>query len=400
MNKLSKYNDFIIEKEFQKIIFQLHKLYESAYTYEWDLTNKDKVKVGDEIEWDLKSSEPLKDVKPVEFEWSFDQKSKIQKFKDNISKFKNYLNEPDPEVEIKFEHPLVNMVKEFLSKLKDKEQIKKYFIRILDEVKSLPYPLKKKLLIKISFIFLSYVSLTDITPKEVLDKEPIMSEVKIELQNNKENNIDKLDVYDSGKKSSFNLAQELVKSAEAGYSNDRNDSGNYIDVSGGKRFLGTNHGISAPILAKYFREKGIERLPKKEDMEKLTYKTALEIYKKDYWDKQHLGDLKSQSIANVLYDGCVNQGPGAILGVLKNSLEEMDFKTDTINSWNDFKDELLDDVNKLDQDDNKELFGLIKKFRLSKYKQAPTYHIHGDGWQNRLDELTFNDDTKTDIDIA
>ena len=407
MNKLSKYNDFIIEKEFEKIVFQIHKLVESAYTQEWDLTNdKDKVNVGDEFEWDINPQKPLtptKDEEPIQMEWSFDQKSKIQKFKDNISKFRNYLNEPDPEVEVKFEHPLINMVKEFLSKLKDKEQINKYFLRILDEVKSLPYPLKKKLLIKISFIFLSYVSLTDITPKEVINKEPVMAEVKIKLR--KETTFKQEVKRKEVKGAKFDIAQNGVHNAEGKYTDDRDDSGNWTGGEVGRgMLLGTKYGIAAPTLVDYYRKKSLGT-PSQQDMIDLTYDTALEIYKKDYWDAQELSNFKSQSLANVLYDGCVNQGPGATLTILKKSLDEINIDSTNVNSWNELHDELIDDVNGLPVKKTEKLFHTIKKKRWEKYiliiKKNPRKMKYHDGWKNRLEDITFNDDSiDKNIDIS
>ena len=405
MNKLSKYNDFIIEKEFEKIVFQIHKLVESAYTQEWDLTNdKDKVNVGDEFEWDInpqKPITPIKDEEPIQMEWSFDQKSKLQKFKDNISKFRNYLNEPDPEVEVKFEHPLINMVKEFLSKLRDKEQVKKYFLRILDEVKALPYPLKKKLLIKISFIFLSYVSLTDITPKEVIDKEPVMAEVKIELQKETPAKQEK-----EVKGAKFDIAQKGVHKIEGGYTDDRDDSGNWTGGEVGRgMLLGTKYGIAAPTLVDYYNKSGLGT-PSQQDMMDLTYDTALEIYKKDYWDAQELSNFKSQSLANVLYDGCVNQGPGATLTILKKSLDEINIDSTNVNSWNELHDELIDDVNGLPVKKTEKLFHTIKKKRWEKYiniiQKNPRKKKYHDGWKNRLEDITFNDNVDTDknIDIS
>jgi lysozyme family protein len=388
MNKLSKYNDFIVEKEFQKVVFQIYKLVESAYTQEWDLTNDtDTVNVGDEIEW------------------SFDQKSKLQKLKDNISKlksnistFKNYLNEPDPEVEIKFEHPLINIVKEFLSKLKDKEEVKKYFLRILDEIKSLPYPIKKKLLIKISFIFLSYVSLSDITPPDVISKEPLMAEVKIELQKEspKKQEVKKKEVKGGSK---FEIAQVGVHKIEGVYTADRDDKGNWTgNEVGSGMLLGTKFGIAAPTLVHYYDENDMGR-PSQQDMMDLTYKTALDIYKKDYWEAQQLSNFKSQSLANVLYDGCVNQGPGATLTILTNSLEDINVDSTGVDSWNDFHKDLIDDVNELPKIKVKKLFHLIKNKRWEKYQLGKKKYQ--EGWKNRLDAITFNDDsTDKNIDIS
>jgi lysozyme family protein len=411
MNKLSKYNDFITEREFQKIVYQIYKLVESAYTQEWDLTDdNDKVNVGDTIVWDVnpqKSFTPTKDEDPIQMEWNFDQKSKLQKFKSKVSelksklsKFSDYLNEPDPDVEIKFDHPLVNMVKEFLAKLKDKEEVKRYFLKILEEIKSLPYPIKKKLLIKISFIFLSYVSLTDITPKEVLDKEPVMAEVKIELQKEtpakQEVEVKKKEVKGGSK---FEIAQVGVHKIEGVYTADRDDKGNWTgnDIGSGM-LLGTKYGIAAPTLVHYYKKNNLGT-PSQQDMMDLTYKTALDIYKKDYWEAQQLSNFKSQSLANVLYDGCVNQGPGATLGILTDALEEVDVDSTGVNNWSDFHEDLIDDVNELPNKKVKKLFHIIKDKRWEKYQLGKKkYH---DGWKNRLDAITFNDDgTERNQDIS
>jgi hypothetical protein len=189
MKRINGYNEFLLEKEFQKIVYEIFKLVENSPTMEWDFTNpEDKVNVGDTITWDNPSNKftPTKDEDPIQIEWSVDQKTKYQKLKDRLSDFKskiktakNWLQEQDPDIEIKYEHPIIDMVKEFLSKLKDKEKIKQYFLRLLDEIKSLPIGVKKNLLIKISFIFLSYVSIADITTPEIVENEPVMAEVKL-----------------------------------------------------------------------------------------------------------------------------------------------------------------------------------------------------------------------------
>jgi lysozyme family protein len=176
----------------------------------------------------------------------------------------------------------------------------------------------------------------------------------------------------------------LVKLAEAGYSDDRGDNGNFIDVPGGRRFIGTNHGISAPILANYFKSQGIKRLLTKDDMKNLSYKTALEIYKADYWNAQHLGELSDQNVANIIYDGCVNQGSDAMRSIVRDALEENGVEI----SDNDviFSKKVLSKANKVDQI---ELFNSIKKFRESRYKESGTFNRHGEGWLNRLDNISY-----------
>ena len=191
---------------------------------------------------------------------------------------------------------------------------------------------------------------------------------------------------------SFEEAQGLVKLAEAGYSDDRGDNGNFIEVPGGRRFIGTNHGISAPILAKYFKDQGIKRLLTKDDMMNLSYKTALKIYKADYWDAQHLSELSDQNVANVIYDGCVNQGVDAMRSIVRDALEENGVEI----SDNDviFSKEVLTKANGIDP---VELFNSIKKFRESRYKDSDTFDRHGEGWLNRLDNISYSpSETTTD----
>lgn len=400
MKRINDYNDFLLEKEFQKIVYEIFKLVEN-----------DTLNVGDTITWDInptKKIDYIKDEQPIEFEWTFDQKTKYQKFKDKVSDLKSklktakgWLQEHDAEVDIKFEHPLVNMTKEFLTKLKDKEAVKKYFLKLLDELKSLPNPVKKKLLIKLSFIFLGYISVADLTTPEIIEKEPVMAEVKVELQKNKpeevKSNVEK-EVNDDSKGAKFEVAQEGVHKAEGKYTADRDDKGNWTgNVVGKGMLLGTKFGIAAPTLVKYYKDNNLGT-PSQQDMMDLTYDNALKIYKKDYWDAQKLYNFKSQSIANVLYDGCVNQGPGATLTILTKSLEEVDIDSSDVNSWNEFHENLIDDVNSLSVKKTKKLFHIIKDKRWERYQDGNPKYIGG--WKNRLDDLTFNDEIKKDIDIS
>lgn len=400
MKRINGYNEFLLEKEFQKIVYEIFKLVEN-----------DTLNVGDTITWDINPTkiDSIKDEQPIEFEWTFDQKTKYQKFKDKVSDLKSklktaksWLQEHDAEVDIKFEHPLVNMTKEFLTKLKDKEAVKKYFLKLLDEIKSLPNPVKKKLLIKLSFIFLGYISVADLTTPEIIEKEPVMAEVKIELQKNKpeevKSNVEK-EVNDDSKGAKFEVAQEGVHKAEGKYTADRDDKGNWTgNVVGKGMLLGTKFGIAAPTLVKYYKDNNLG-IPSQQDMMDLTYDDALKIYKKDYWDAQKLYNFKSQSIANVLYDGCVNQGPGATLTILTKSLEEVDIDSSDVNSWNEFHENLIDDVNSLSVKKTKKLFHIIKDKRWERYQDGNPKYIGG--WKNRLDDLTFNDDEiKKDIDIS
>lgn len=270
---------------------------------------------------------------------------------------------------------------QFISKL-DKQQLKKYYTKLVNKLKDVPDRTRKFLLTHYTSVFLAVVSFgylignqeegTGVNPEqtETISQDTINPEIKKEI-------------IELHKTSSFELAQSAVKEVESGYSNDRNDSGNWVEVPGyGMRFIGTNHGISAPILQKY-----LGRIPKKEDMENLSYKTALEIYRKDYWDAQNLTFLCDQSVANVIYDGCVNQGIDGMSQVIKDAAKEQGINL----GGSPYSRSNIRRLNSLNQ---KEFFNSIKKFREMRYKEAPTWNIHGEGWMNRLASIEYQNSNK------
>lgn len=158
------------------------------------------------------------------------------------------------------------------------------------------------------------------------------------------------------------LAQSLFK-AEGGYSTDRADTGNYYKGE----FIGTNHGISAPVLATY-----LGRTPTVEDMKGLTQETARDIAFKNYYDRfniealpedlqeivfhgVYLGESRAvkamQSLLGVSVDGAV--GP--------QTTEAMRNATFT---KEEFRDAFLEQLRK-----------------------TKTWDEHGKGWTNRFNEL-------------
>lgn len=349
MSNISKYNDFLLEKEFNSIVSELFRLVEDVEgkwtgpnTIEWDYTNQ--------------NEEPEENDK------------------DELT-----------DLIIGFGEKALNKLREFIKKL-PKEKIKEYYVKLINKFNSLPATLRKKLIAGVTGVFLTFVSLSYLVGGSTdgavskggfgLSKEQTEEIISVTK--------DKKEAKEA-KKASFDEAQKLVKLAEAGYSDDRGDNGNYIDVQGGRRFIGTNHGISAPILAKYYKDKGITRLITKQDMMRLSYKTALKIYKADYWDDQHLGELSDQNVANIIYDGCVNQGTDAMRSIVRDALEENGVEI----SDNDiiFSKEILSKANKLNQED---LFNSIKKFREERYRESQTFKRHGEGWLNRLNDISYN----------
>ena len=359
MNKINKYNDFLLEKEFNSIINDFLRIVEEVEG-KWTSPNT--------IEWDY-SNEPKEEPK--------EDKNDIDELTDKI---------------IDFGEKALNKLRDFLKKL-PKEKIKEYYVMMINKFKSLPDAFRKKLIIGITGVFLTFVSLGYLTSPSIGSNvmKGGLSNTQTEeiIQLNK----DKKEVV-TPQHASFEKAQGLVKLAEAGYSDDRGDNGNFIDVpGGGRRFIGTNHGISAPILAEYFKEQGIKRLLTKDDMMNLSYKTALKIYKSNYWNAQNLSELSDQNVANVIYDGCVNQGVDAMRSIVRDALEDNGIEI----SDNDviFSKEVLTKANGVDP---VELFNSIKKFRESRYKESETFNRHGEGWLNRLDAISYVPQETTPID--
>lgn len=279
--------------------------------------------------------------------------------------------ESDDEQPLTFEWTIKNKSKleKFLSKL-NKRQVVEYFEKFIKWLDKLPGSMKSKILIPTISIFLVFASSQELTSSN------IPSEIKSSILSIGENDVDR-PIKDIPKipKANFGKAQEMVKKGEGGYTDDKDDSGNWVDG----KLVGTNFGISAPQLKDH-----LGKTPSKKDMENLSYDSALKIYKKEFWSRNNLEFLNNQYVANIIYDGVVNQGRGGTKKVLQNVLKEfdMDIKLKDI-----FEPETIKKMNNLDQE---ELFNNIFKFRWERYKGTKKFDKYGKGWKNRLDEFKFN----------
>jgi lysozyme family protein len=188
----------------------------------------------------------------------------------------------------------------------------------------------------------------------------------------------------------FEISQAYVKRIEGGYSDDKRDLGNYICEINGKgywakkrkdgsiycesgslKFVGTNYGISAPVLSAY-----LGRSATVADMKGLSYNTALAIYKKLYWDKMQGDKINNQSLATMLYDGMVNQGEGAMASIVSDSLDT--------SVKIPFSDSVVSKINSANQ---KQLFETIQKKREERYRKTGGYALPS--WLDRLKNITF-----------
>ena len=164
----------------------------------------------------------------------------------------------------------------------------------------------------------------------------------------------------------FILAHKKVQASEGGYSNNPNDSGNYVDGI----LIGSNYGISAPTLKNYLGKR-----PTREEMINLSPKVALVIYKNEYWNRIKGDEIKNQSVAHLIYDSAVNQGYSFTRRAIQNAVEEQGKKYVVIDS---------NQINNLNQ---KKFFDSIFKQRLDRYSTGKKEFRKG--WINRLNEIKF-----------
>lgn len=166
----------------------------------------------------------------------------------------------------------------------------------------------------------------------------------------------------------FNEAQELVKKAEGGYSDDPRDPGNY---TGGKigvgDLIGTKYGISAPVLVAELKRLG-GKPPTKSTMQNLEYASAEAIYKRNYWNPIKGDEIKDQKLANMIYDTAVNMGVGRAQKYVRDSVGLYDATT----------------INRANAD---KLFNEIGKKREEYYNKRGGYALNS--WLDRLAKLGY-----------
>ena len=161
-------------------------------------------------------------------------------------------------------------------------------------------------------------------------------------------------------KSKFDQAFSIVLADEGGYSSNPNDPGNW---TGGRIHAGYLKGTKYGISAKAYPDL---------DIKALTEDEAKRIYKKDYWDKYHCGDL-TWPFALALFDAVVNQGPYAVKWMQQVHAVKADglVGKGTITAVNNAQD-ILDNLARFMAE------------RAKHYAGLPTFNVFGKGWMTRL----------------
>lgn len=170
----------------------------------------------------------------------------------------------------------------------------------------------------------------------------------------------------------FNKAIELLKEIEGKYTKHKTDKGNYNSKG---ELVGTNYGIAAKTY-----ENKIGRPPTEEDMKNMTYHEAKDIYKEQYWDVIKGDEIKDQSVANIFFDGVVNQGK-SIKWMQESAGVQADGKVGPKT------------IEAINQADSQKLHDDFKEKRKSGYEAYieadPAQETFRKGWMNRLEKHQY-----------
>jgi len=111
----------------------------------------------------------------------------------------------------------------------------------------------------------------------------------------------------------FAKALSFVLGNEGGFANDPDDEGGATNYGISLRFL---RGLPEDKLRAY----GIHVPPDVMAVESMTLEQATAIYKGEFWDVAPFADITQQSVANYVFDMCVNHGPGIGIKMLQRAL--------------------------------------------------------------------------------
>lgn len=105
----------------------------------------------------------------------------------------------------------------------------------------------------------------------------------------------------------FQEALKKVLVYEGGYVNDKDDAGGETYKGIARRY--NKNSIMWPEVDKVTRAtKNVKQINLILEQNKIVQCEVARIYKKNYWDKLHLDEVKSQTIAYQLFDTAVNMG--------------------------------------------------------------------------------------------
>lgn len=182
---------------------------------------------------------------------------------------------------------------------------------------------------------------------------------------------------------------------EGRYSARRSDRGNYVTAAGGWAkgvfpfydpdggelyFVGSNWGISAPVLSDRLGRRATEQ-----DMKNLQSAVAADIYEKEYFDRNRLGYVESQPLATLLFDSFVNQGNWTAFELQRTLKQDFGKNIDVDGKIGSMTIAAVNSV------DAAKLHNNFKRRRAERYRQTaqndPAQAENSNGWSNRLNKF-------------
>lgn len=151
----------------------------------------------------------------------------------------------------------------------------------------------------------------------------------------------------------FEQAIEIILKHEGGYVNHPKDPGGETNFGIAKR--------SYPDL----------------NIRTLTREDAVEIYRRDFWEKCKI-ELLPPALRLIVFDCAVNQGPGVAVGLLQAAVGA---KVDGVLG--------PDTLAKLAALNARKVVEKYAQFRLERYQRNPKFAYFGDGWTKRLLDVSM-----------
>ncbi|KAB8153386.1 hypothetical protein EZY14_009140 [Kordia sp. TARA_039_SRF] len=167
----------------------------------------------------------------------------------------------------------------------------------------------------------------------------------------------------------------LILQKEGGYQNNVNDTGNYN--SEGEN-IGTNYGISAPVLEQY-----LGFIPTVNHMQNISLEVVSNIYKNDYWNAIKGDYINDQNVAEIIADHAVNAGvfsASKITQQVLNIFFGFSLVVDGVIGNN-----TLNAINNVNAE---QLFNAIKERRIEYYESLNNPHFI-DGWLARVESFSY-----------
>ncbi|OBQ52879.1 hypothetical protein JJL45_09140 [Tamlana sp. s12] len=171
---------------------------------------------------------------------------------------------------------------------------------------------------------------------------------------------------------SYNPAIQLILKHEGGYQNHPNDKGNYNSKGA---LVGTNYGISAPVLERW---KGYP--PTEIDVKNLSLTESKEIYNLYFWKPIWGDEIIDQDVAEIIFDHSVNAGTGNGAKLVQKTLNKLGHSLVVDGAIG------IKTLTALNNTDPLFFFQAYKEGRVAYYKSISkgTNSVFLNGWINRV----------------